>query len=1526
MPCTCQPVLRSGQQRSQSNRTLRLQVSLPSGRRADISLSARKKVSCLKQAAQRALGCLPLSLADPDGRRLDPSQTLISSGLRDGDCVAAVRHELQIAATSKAFAAWAHGCREVVAWGCVSAGADCPIVSDRSTEVQMVWAGQKVFVASFMNGDVVSWGNTFAGGDSSKVQSELKFVEEVVFTCNACAARLANGKVVTWGSESDGGDSSAVQAQLIDVKKVVSTCCAFAALLPSQRIVSWGSPDDGGYIPPTTQDMLTAVKDLTAACHAFAALLHNGSVVTWGSSAAADISKVQMNLLNVEKIYSTSFAFAAHRSNGTVVAWGDPAFGGDNSAVNSELIDVKSLHTTGKGFAALRPDGTIVRWGDMGCALHMRCPHIEQDAHGNLVFAHHSYTAAACAVQKNDGTVTTWGCPWQGGDDTAVKDKLHNIRGIVSTDHAFAAISAQGHVVTWGHEAFGGASQPSMRPWPKQLPHGKQRKHEAAQSKKTDIPTRPAASSGKATVPLAPATRSKKRKVPAAAPAASQPPQRKKVRSSMCPRITLTETCAVAQRLAAGRTGANYLVLQDTALLSNCDKERIIGILPVRGVTATWHGDDVLILDSFVRRGCPKNDVAILHNLQPDSADRWVLGQVSTCSSSELCNLRLEHEVVDVIRGRVFLQRFQQPAADPACAVHRMQKKADEAFSTLLAPKPGWVSSSAEPLELRTVQPKEAKDHESQFPTHQVGPRPDRQRFEFCLDVPTPQIWDVTPWRCRTCASETWHVTSADVDDECVRRGLARMIRHEGGKHGKLRASPLLLFWLLLMLYSNINVRAVRRKLLDLYSASVLRAAQMTPSLSEAAQLRWILTCIPDHHAIRDVLLSCFADFVQKRVELMQERQFVYNGQLIRGDGNYDLAKAVSSVENGKKVHKYSVALGWCGVDGSLLAPISLARAESWPCLHASLAPLLRKIKQARLRAGLSLEESLPCFHATDSYHKHRVLISKLYSHVWQDLRVEGEAATRCKDAFGKVAIAKEDDNPTKWHLRVTGEPMHDLFALRRLTSPAANDCRNFLKDHEDMILRLSAPPAPTDNQGKQGDGFDSLTHSSQDLLKACVTEATETVAAKLANAPGQAQELREFLSSENVQKHSVWHLLFHSAPPRGVLVRLAKRLQTPLHNMYGFFNFTSKADFLEEVERMESWYKKPKRGTRRRRGILRSEKGPDEIKGRATVWTAKVAAHYSRLRAPVRMQGLLRWRDAALCLHSAGIQTHSGTIPVERLWANICNFFAKEATNISEPWWVFVSNLAFLRFNYRHFHKQGLPAWAREDTLVFEQVESIMKLAEATLFGGQTSLSKELASWATSFGASQPAANHATAADHMQEAERPPPIYCRVLHKEWCDALASGDKFFEAQAYKTGRLGNFMKFACEDVWVLFGEAGHQEVAGAALVAGPKTRLTEQADFQERVQTLPEYLQGPFEAYIDGAAALDIIDMKMVYDLRPLSLTWDRVSTLLKCKVSRNVGFTNVRCTEISAWQDFSALLLDERVQIRTKRSRSAAR
>ncbi|CAJ1379993.1 unnamed protein product [Effrenium voratum] len=1050
-----------------------------------------------------------------------------------------------------------------------------------------------------------------------------------------------------------------------------------------------------------------------------------------------------------------------------------------------------------------------------------------------------------------------------------------------------------------------------MQPWPKRLP---------GTGRPVRVPTGealPSASSAavqRATV-RAEATaksRSRKRKAAAAAPDSSKSQATKRVRSSFGARDAALDVGAVAQRLAAGRSSRNYVLLLQTSLLSAISTEQLTSLPAVRGLTATWQGQDVLVLDSFMVRGCPRNDVAILRLA---AAGQWVLGDVVTCRSAELSSVRLQHEVVEVARGRVVVKEFCD-AADPAQAVHRARAKAAEAASVSESRTLSWMSAQPQPLARRSLKPAAAELHEKRFPGHRVLPRADRQRFEFTLDVPCPQIWDMTPWRCRSCDSETWQVTPADMDAECSRLGLGAVIRCEDTRHGKVSASPLLLFWLLFMLYSNLNLHAVRRKLLDLYSASVLHAAQMTPSLSEAAQLRWILMCVPDHHAIKDILLKCFEGYVQKRVDLMQERQCVYNGQLIRGDGNYDLAKAVVSMVDGKRTHRYSVALGWCGVDGSLLAPVSLAEAESWPCVEASLGPLLRKIKRARLQAGFSLQESLPCFHATDSSHKHRQKLCKLYGRVWQDLRVEGRAPTRCKDAYGKIAVASEDGSLARWLFRVTGEPMHDLFALRRIASPAANDCRCFLKDHESLILRLNAPPRPSQAASGATAADLAVTHAAQELLRACVKESAAKVAEAVASAPAEAQELRALLACENGQDHEVWPALFKAAPPHGVLARAARLLGATLPAKHGYYNYQSKEDFLDEVRRMEAWYREPRRDARRRRGIDRRQVPSAEVKGRAKVWTAKVAAHYSRLRAPVRLQGLMRWREAALALHAAGIESHSGTIPVERLWANIGRFIPKEATNISEAWWSFLSNLAFLRFNYRHFHKHGLPGWAREDTLVHEQVEGVMKLAEAVLFGGEESLAVELGAWATSMGCGQPSLASSGQDDVEAEAASTPDLYCRVLKPMWCRALASGEKMFEAQSYRE-KKGNAMKFAKAGVWVLFGESGSEQVAGAAVLAGPAMRNIKLAEIQGRVGSLPQHLQAPFSEYIAGAVKVDLVDVQIVYDLRPLSLSWGQVAAMLKCKVSRNIGFTRVRCQDEAAWQRFRELVADERVPIR---------
>lgn len=64
----------------------------------------------------------------------------------------------------------------------------------------------------------------------------------------------------------------------------------------------------------------------------------------------------------------------------------------------------------------------------------------------------------AFAAIKADGTVVTWGNSDNGGDSSAVAADLTNVQSISSSTAAFAALKADGSVVTWGSSSSGGDS------------------------------------------------------------------------------------------------------------------------------------------------------------------------------------------------------------------------------------------------------------------------------------------------------------------------------------------------------------------------------------------------------------------------------------------------------------------------------------------------------------------------------------------------------------------------------------------------------------------------------------------------------------------------------------------------------------------------------------------------------------------------------------------------------------------------------------------------------------------------------------------------------------------------------------------------------------------------------------------------------------------------------------------------------------------------------------------------------------
>ena len=225
--------------------SLKLEVSLPSGRYESVVVSQFARLSDLKIAAQQSLGQRFLRLAAPDGRLLDQTGSLELSGLQNGDSLTAVAQQPKVAATWRAFALWCVGSRAVT-WGNLKCGGDSSGVQHQLRNVQDICCTAASFAAILAEGTVVTWGDPDYGGDSSRVQHQLRNVKQVCGTRKALAAILAEGAVVTWGDPDYGGDSSIVQHQLRNVQQIFATRKAFAAILANGTVVTWGHPDRGG--------------------------------------------------------------------------------------------------------------------------------------------------------------------------------------------------------------------------------------------------------------------------------------------------------------------------------------------------------------------------------------------------------------------------------------------------------------------------------------------------------------------------------------------------------------------------------------------------------------------------------------------------------------------------------------------------------------------------------------------------------------------------------------------------------------------------------------------------------------------------------------------------------------------------------------------------------------------------------------------------------------------------------------------------------------------------------------------------------------------------------------------------------------------------------------------------------------------------------------------------------------------------------------------------------------------------------
>jgi alpha-tubulin suppressor-like RCC1 family protein len=71
------------------------------------------------------------------------------------------------------------------------------------------------------------------------------------------------------------------------------------------------------------------------------------------------------------------------------------------------------------------------------------------------------FDESSFAALRADGSLVTWGDSSYGGDSSAVATALNgdiDVTQVFSTEYAFAARRADGSVVTWGYSFWGGDS------------------------------------------------------------------------------------------------------------------------------------------------------------------------------------------------------------------------------------------------------------------------------------------------------------------------------------------------------------------------------------------------------------------------------------------------------------------------------------------------------------------------------------------------------------------------------------------------------------------------------------------------------------------------------------------------------------------------------------------------------------------------------------------------------------------------------------------------------------------------------------------------------------------------------------------------------------------------------------------------------------------------------------------------------------------------------------------------------------
>ena len=940
-----------------------------------------------------------------------------------------------------------------------------------------------------------------------------------------------------------------------------------------------------------------------------------------------------------------------------------------------------------------------------------------------------------------------------------------------------------------------------------------------------------------------------------------------------------------AQRLRAGRTRQVFLQLAEPVLWKPLSPTSSNTLKPQRGLSCKIGTRRALIIDVFTRRGQPKLDVGLLDWA---GGNLWKLDCVKTVAAAEASDVGFHMKMQAPLHGKcVLLEEVESPCvSDLQCCVKEINALRSFVESVSQArPEGPWRISLQ--TELESIRPATAKQHCEANPGHTTVPRADKANFVFLLDLPLPVPLDVRPHRCSQCKHPSTNIPDSEIGNyfPVTPQDIAAAVPHGrwmtfGKDGGPYVVTPAFMINLLQLLYEHFNVRQVRRTLVHQYASNLLQGflRQSLPAqpVLDTSPLAWSMSAVPRIDGLQRLILAVFRQFVKDRVQAMVDLQLLFNGQGLRVDGNFDMARQVTVYENGVYTRPYHVLLAWCGVDGSLLKPITLARSEKVIDITSDVEPMIDRMLHVRMNAGFSLEQCVPVFHATDSYRTQRKKLMRFYKRKFDQTRLATEYPTPRGDAQGKHI--REGTVPAL--LKIVGDPPHDTWNARSAASPWACDYHEFCADHADMLARLSAPAAPSSAQ--HGMPRMDLPPAGLALLKTGVHQHAEAFGLAVKAHETAATQLKLFIAQPHALHSPMWMEVFGAHPPRGVLARFARRLEVELDESCGFYAYRSRAEFEQEIDKMEAWYKPGRKTTRRARLKLREGddegKGGKRAKGLTTVWTRRVRTHYARLRQELRLQGLWAWKGIADALHRASIPLQTGTMPVERAWAVFKTMLPAGARRISHSWFNFLSELAFLRTIYTHFHQKDLSTWARGDALLAQELETLLDIAKA--WRGDAHMSGLLEEVEGRMSKASQECMNAPAPEptgsqgaHVQgkPSRDETAAFMRILLPTWSDALAAGLKSIETVRYKRHST-NSMKFAARGTLLAFGTSA--KCQGVAILAGPATTGHAVSELESVLTHVDPQYHGELRSYLQEGVVFDLVHVSTVYDLRELDMSW----------------------------------------------------